>query len=579
MTFDQNRWTRFSVQDTAVWLCPDRPSWFVPTSEGDRLLQDKSCNSLENRAFLQRLPDPPEDCYPGRASLLPETQNLQELWLHITDRCNLACSHCLFCSGPNAGCELSLAQMRQHLDDAASQGCRIFALTGGEPLVHPDFIPLIDHILAIPDSRIAILSNGLLPETRLQKEWPRERINLQISLDGKLEHHDGLRGAGSFKKLEQQLVWLRRNGWKFTLSCCVTRENADDLAWLVDYAADQGAAAVHLMWHFIRGRGNSDQHAAPLELLYPVLAAMRRTKERGITIDNIESLKGQIFSPPGTIHDGSSAGWEAAAIGPDNRLYPSAATIGVDALATPLDRGLLAAWQQSPVLAKIRQTSVMVLDDPWRYLLGGGYFDHSYHHGNTFIGNDPYQPLLAQLALHLMVQAATHLPEPPGTALRLKMGELLVRCGNYGPVALCHSNCLLSMDGSTDNRSKVGAYYADAVGDKRSEILNPVRYDGDLIDHIPAAYRFRGYGCGSPVMDAEITAGEHVVDLGCGSGVECFIAARMVGAQGRVTGIDMLEPMLEVARKGAFEVRQTLGYDNLKFLNGFLEELPLPDND
>jgi len=579
MTFDPNRWTRFTVQDTAVWLCPDRPSWFVPTAAGDRLLQEKSCNSLEDKAFLQRLPDPPGNCYPGRASLLPEAQTLRELWLHITDRCNLACSHCLFCSGPDAGRELSLAQLVQHLDEAVSQGCRTFALTGGEPLVHPGFIPLIDHILTIPDSRIAILSNGLLLETRLQPGWPRERVQLQISLDGKPEHHDHLRGAGSFKRLEKQLTWLRRNNWLFTLSCCVTSENADDLPWLVDYAADQGAAAVHLMWHFIRGRGNSEQHAEPLELLGPLLAAMQQAKRRGITIDNIESLKGQIFSPPGTIHDGSSAGWEAAAIGPDNRIYPSAATIGIDALATPLDRGLLTAWKQSPLLAEIRQTSVTAINDPWRYLLGGGDFDHSYHHSSTYLGNDPYHPLLAQLALHLIVQAATSLPEAPGAALRLKMGELLASCGSHGPVVLCHTNCLLSLDGLTDSRSEVGAYYAAAVGDKRSEILNPVRYDGNLIEHIPAAYRFRGYGCGSPVMDAEIAAGEHVVDLGCGSGVECFIAARMVGAQGRVTGIDMLEPMLEVARKGAFEVGQALGYDNLLFLNGFLEELPLPDND
>ncbi len=103
------------------------------------------------------------------------------------------------------------------------------------------------------------------------------------------------------------------------------------------------------------------------------------------------------------------------------------------------------------------------------------------------------------------------------------------------------------------------------MGDKRIEILNPVNYENSLIEHIPAAYRFRGYGCGSPVMDAEIKAGERVVDLGCGSGVECFIAARLVGAKGLVTGVDMLDPMLELARKGADEVRNALGYDNLLF--------------
>lgn len=582
MTFDPKRWKQFTVEADSVWLCPDRPLWFVPTSTANRLLEQMSAgtieNSLETSSFLQRLPDPPQDNYSGRVSLLPDAVPLRELWLHITDRCNLTCSHCLFSSGPDSGRELELELLKQHIDTAASLGCRLFALTGGEPLVHAGFTGLIEHILAIPDSRIAILTNGLLVADILKSTWPRERLHLQISLDGRPEHHDHLRGTNSFIRLEQQLAWLRQQNWPFTLSCCVTQENADDLTWLVDYAADQGAATVHLMWHFIRGRGSISQHSSPLELFAPVVQAMHRADERGITIDNIESLKGQIFSPPGTIHDGSSAGWEAAAIGPDNRLYPSAATIGLEELATSLHDGLTSAWQNSPVLERIRQTSVTALADPWRYLLGGGDLDHSYHHNGSFIGNDPYQPLLEQLALHLIIQAATRLPEPEGPALRLKMGELLVSCGAHGPVSLCHTNCLLSLDGSTDSRSQVGAYYADAVGDKRIEILNPVHYEEQMMAHIPAAYRFRGYGCGSPVLDANLKPGERMVDLGCGSGVECFIAARLVGSNGMITGVDMLEPMLALARQGALEVEQELGYSNLQFLKGFLEELPLPDN-
>ncbi len=582
MTFDPSRWTRFQTTDTAIWLCPDRPSWLVPNSAGDQLLRRlQACStdhSLETASFQQRLPDTPPGQYQGRQTLISEQQPLHELWLHITDRCNLTCTHCLFSSGPDSDRELTLQQLQRHVDAAAAQGCRLFALTGGEPLVHPDFFSLIEHILIIPDSRIAILTNGLLVSERVQPDWPRERIHLQISLDGRPEHHDGVRGSGSFKRLEQQLTWLQQQNWRFTLSCCVTRENAGDLPWLVGYAADQGAVAVHLMWHFIRGRGSDQQHAEPLSLLQPTLAAQAVAEQRGIRIDTIENLKGQIFSPPGTIHDGSSAGWEAAAVGPDNRLYPSAATIGFDELATGLEDGLGAAWQDSPVLAHIRQQSVVQLTDPWRYLLGGGDFDHSYHHSGSFIGTDPYQPLFEQLALQLISQAATRLPDPAGPALRLKMGELLVSCGSHGSVALCHTNCLLSLDGSLDSRSQVGAYYAEASGDKRLEILNPVHYDEQMMQHIPPAYRFRGYGCGSPVLDAKLKPGEQMVDLGCGSGVECFIAARLVGKEGLVTGVDMLEPMLALAKQGAFEVQQELGYSNLQFLKGFLESLPITDN-
>lgn len=583
MTFDPSRWIRFQWADTPVWICPDRPSWFVPTSAGDKLLQQVASGSsdynLESLAFLQRLPESYKDNYEGRHALLSDTPVLSELWMHITDRCNLACRHCMFSSGPDAVRELSLSQLNRHLEDAAKQGCRLFALTGGEPFVHPDFKALIENILSIPDSRIAILTNGLLLEKRFLSSWPRKRIHLQISIDGRPEHHESLRGRGTFERVEQQLNWLRQEDWPFTLSCCVTSDNANDLTWFVEYAAEQGAAAVHFMWHFVRGRGDGEQHIDPIKLLDPVLKAIKRSEELGIIIDNIESLKGQIFAPPGTIYDGSSAGWEAAAIGPDNQLYPSAATIGLKELATGLEKGLQYAWENSLVLKSIRQTSVKTLSNPWRYLLGGGDLDHCYHNNGSFVGADPYQPLLENLVLHLISQAAGRLPEPEGVAICLKMGELLVSCGAHGAVAVCHTNCLLSLDGSTDSRSQVGAYYAEAVGDKRIEILNPVNYENSLIEHIPAAYRFRGYGCGSPVMDAEIKAGERVVDLGCGSGVECFIAARLVGAKGLVTGVDMLDPMLELACKGADEVRNALGYDNLLFKKGFLEQLPLEDNE
>ena len=102
-------------------------------------------------------------------------------------------------------------------------------------------------------------------------------------------------------------------------------------------------------------------------------------------------------------------------------------------------------------------------------------------------------------------------------------------------------------------------------------------YPADLIDHVPEEALVRSYGCGSPVTEATPSEGDTVVDLGCGTGVECFIAARLVGSSGRVIGVDMLEPMLRRARAAALHVSQRLGYENLEFRQGFLEALPLED--
>ncbi|MDY6953929.1 MAG: DUF5714 domain-containing protein, partial [Thermodesulfobacteriota bacterium] len=149
-------------------------------------------------------------------------------------------------------------------------------------------------------------------------------------------------------------------------------------------------------------------------------------------------------------------------------------------------------------------------------------------------------------------------------------------CGAHGRVALVHSNCLLAT-AQENSLAVVKSFYAEAAGDKKEEILNPVCYPEELISHIPERFRLRGYGCGSPVIDAHIQEGEQVVDLGCGSGVECFVAARLTGPTGTVTGVDMLDPMLLLAKEGLEGVSKNLGYKNIVFKEGYLEKLPLED--
>jgi SAM-dependent methyltransferase len=156
------------------------------------------------------------------------------------------------------------------------------------------------------------------------------------------------------------------------------------------------------------------------------------------------------------------------------------------------------------------------------------------------------------------------------------MGDVLERCGARGEVALVHSNCLLAVASKDDVRI-VEEYYSEAARSPRGEILNPVHYPEELATHIPRECLVRTYGCGSPVTDAEIRPGETVVDLGSGTGVECLIAAKLVGREGSVIGIDMLDPMLALARKGAAAVGERLGYANVRFEKAFLEALPLAD--
>jgi ubiquinone/menaquinone biosynthesis C-methylase UbiE len=83
-----------------------------------------------------------------------------------------------------------------------------------------------------------------------------------------------------------------------------------------------------------------------------------------------------------------------------------------------------------------------------------------------------------------------------------------------------------------------------------------------------------GLGCGNPTALAEIHPGEVVVDLGSGAGVDCFLAARIVGERGLVIGVDMTEDMLEKAQANA----RKGGYANVEFRQGDIENIPVQDS-
>jgi ubiquinone/menaquinone biosynthesis C-methylase UbiE len=81
-------------------------------------------------------------------------------------------------------------------------------------------------------------------------------------------------------------------------------------------------------------------------------------------------------------------------------------------------------------------------------------------------------------------------------------------------------------------------------------------------------------GCGIPTKYAQIHEGDTVVDLGSGAGNDCFVARALTGEQGRVIGLDFTEAMVSKAKSNA----QKLGYSNVEFVLGEIENVPLPDN-
>jgi radical SAM/Cys-rich protein len=133
----------------------------------------------------------------------------------------------------------------------------------------------------------------------------------------------------------------------------------------------------------------------------------------------------------------------------------------------------------------------------------------------------------------------------------------------------------LSLRKSEQVRDDVKYFYKNAAIQPRKELCCPVSYEQEELSYIPKEVMEVSYGCGSPISLAKPNDGEVVVDLGCGAGIDCFIAARKVGITGKVIGIDMTGEMLEKANKGLEKVVLNLGFLNCEFRQGYLEDIPV----
>ncbi|MEP6853581.1 MAG: arsenite methyltransferase [bacterium] len=144
--------------------------------------------------------------------------------------------------------------------------------------------------------------------------------------------------------------------------------------------------------------------------------------------------------------------------------------------------------------------------------------------------------------------AATAVSTTQGNAL-----ALVDASGCCGPAAVNASCC--------DGASEVDAAFGSAL------------YSADERSELPAEAVAASLGCGNPMAVADLRPGERVLDLGSGGGIDVLLSARRVGPTGYAYGVDMTDEMLDLARGNAAKA----GVDNVEFVKGTIEAIPLPD--
>ncbi len=425
-------------------------------------------------------------------------------------------------------------------------------------------------------------------------------MRFQVSVDGaQPDTNDRIRGPGTFAKALSGAGLLADLGFDVSLSTVVAEENLAELPSLPELVRSVGARSQHLMWAHKRGRAAVSGNGFFPDI-EPIVEAVMRTVEvadaLGVSLDNLEAVKRRVNGVPGVKYDLGNGGWDSLGVYVDGRVYPTAALVNEPRLlcGDTLHQDLEEILARSPVIRRLREASLAQMPeierDPFRFFTGGGDWEHAFWSTGDPLGRDPYYPVTVRLVRHVMTSlgreklARRNLRSGYDAPLVLHaMGEGAIACGTADgalaerPVLTLHSNCVLSFDVDKP-RAKMREFYGAAAEQPQAELCCPTKYDDAAIDHIPQDVLDRFYGCGSPMASAGIRAGETVVDLGSGAGIDVFIAAKLVGPEGKAIGVDMTDRMLAVADENRPKVAAALGYDAVEFRKGFLEEIPLEDH-
>jgi len=151
--------------------------------------------------------------------------------------------------------------------------------------------------------------------------------------------------------------------------------------------------------------------------------------------------------------------------------------------------------------------------------------------------------------------------------VRKKYGEAALRVMNNQPSSCCGAE--VQADTCCGSQASTGSCCSDG----KDHITTNLYSDKDASE-IPEAALLASLGCGNPTALAQLKEGEVVLDLGSGGGIDVLLSAKRVGPTGFAYGLDMTDEMLALAEKNKAEAKS----ENVQFLKGHIEEIPLPDN-
>jgi radical SAM protein with 4Fe4S-binding SPASM domain len=368
-----------TVGDVAYLLCQGY-GMAAEVALNDTLAFLEALEAAEYVTQSPRLAPP----YGGRASAI-SLGRLADVYLFVTNDCNLRCTHCYVSSGEYVPPrEMTTDEILGLVDQARDLGVDRFLITGGEPFMVRDIFTIIRHITAEND--LVVLTNGMFfSETyiaRLKESLGRGHISFQISIDGPTaELHDAIRGKGSFAKTIPAVQRVIDHGFDVAISTAVSRHTVDHMTEMTRLVGRLGARAHHILFMQEWGRAIDNKP----ELMIPPARASEVLRECvavgeeiGVTIDNDASLRVRIRGKRGRKTDLCSCGWDTLAVFSDGQVYPCVWLAGAPGMecGSIREQPLADIWRGSAALDQVRNVSVqnreLCSDCHLKFLCAGG---------------------------------------------------------------------------------------------------------------------------------------------------------------------------------------------------------------
>lgn len=293
----------------------------------------------------------------------PTGAALRVVQLHVSRRCNLRCSHCYSSSGPDHLDELPLALWHGVIDDAARAGYNVVGFSGGEPLMFRPLRALLLHARSL-GLLTTVTTNGMLLDVRHIEALNGAAGLVAISLDGRPESHDRMRGhPRAFATMARRLPALRAAGIAFGFIFTLTQFNLDELIWAAEFALAQGARLLQV--HPLEAVGRARERlgtAVPdaTELSYAVLAVARLKELVGdrLVIQLDVAGRDAMAAAPETVF--AAADWPAADRPIGELLSPL--IVEADGTVVPVEYAFGRQW----ALGNLREARLPVLAERWK---------------------------------------------------------------------------------------------------------------------------------------------------------------------------------------------------------------------